>query len=176
MSRNTWGCGHVRGVRSGQPVHPYHGLFGTHLAVLKPSALRQRPPMGVDIDGARHDLEWRPGIKHQLADALSCAPRVEPHGDDITDAFPGNNSTARTDQLRNGPILDGVSLNLLGSTREDDKGHVVASPATAPSSRLMLSPLSPSPLRRMTHLRMRHTTQQSTQTPGQPVPHQRPRR
>ena len=38
MSRNTWGCGQVRVVRSGQPVHPYHGLFGTHLAVLKPSA------------------------------------------------------------------------------------------------------------------------------------------
>ena len=121
-------------------------------------------------------LEWRPGVQHQLADALSRAPRVEPHGDDINDAFPGDNSTARTGQLPNGPIVDGVSLNLLGSTREDDKGHVVASPETAPSFRLLLSPLSPSPLRRMTHLQMRPTTQQSTQTPGQPVPHQRPRR
>ena len=77
-------------------------------------------------------LEWRPGVQHQLADALSRATGVEPHGDDINDAFPGNNGTAGTDQLPNGPILDGVPLSVLGSTREDGKGHVVASLAIAP--------------------------------------------
>ena len=77
-------------------------------------------------------LEWRPGVQHQLADALSCATRVKPHGDDINDAFPGDNSTTGTDQLPIAPILDGVSLSVLASTREDDKGHVVASLAIAP--------------------------------------------
>ena len=42
-------------------------------------------------------LEWRPGVQHQLADALSRATRVEPHGDDVNDAFPGDNSIAGTD-------------------------------------------------------------------------------
>ena len=77
-------------------------------------------------------LEWRPGVQHQLADALSCATRVKPHGDDINDAFPGDNSNTGTDQLPKAPILDGVPLSVLGSTREDDKGHVVASLAIAP--------------------------------------------
>ena len=77
-------------------------------------------------------LEWRPGVQHQLADALSRATRVEPQGDDINDAFPGDNSTAGTDQLPKGFILDGVPLTVLGSTREDDKDHVVPSLAIAP--------------------------------------------
>ena len=58
-------------------------------------------------------LEWRPGIQHQLVDALSRAPRVEPHGEDISDFFPGDHSTVRPDQLPKGPILDGVSLGIL---------------------------------------------------------------
>ena len=77
-------------------------------------------------------LEWRPGVQHQRADALTRATRVEPHGDDINDAFPGDNSIAGTDQLPKKPILDGVPLSVLESTREDDKGHVVASLAIAP--------------------------------------------
>ena len=44
-------------------------------------------------------LEWRPGVQHQLADALSRATRVEPHDDEINDAFPDDNSTAETVQL-----------------------------------------------------------------------------
>ena len=76
-------------------------------------------------------LEWRPGVQHQLADVLSRATRVEPYGDDINDASPGDNSTAGTDQLPKGSIFDGVPLTVLGSTREDDKDHVVASLAIA---------------------------------------------
>ena len=57
---------------------------------------------------------------------------MERHGEDINDSFPGDNSTAIPDQLPNGSILDGVPLSTLGGTREDDKGHVIASLATVP--------------------------------------------
>ena len=77
-------------------------------------------------------LEWRPGVQQQLAHAPSRAPRVEPHGEDINDSFPGDNSTARPAQLPKGLILDGVPLSILRGTVEDDNGHVIASLGTVP--------------------------------------------
>lgn len=61
-------------------------------------------------------LEWRRDVHHQLGDARSRAPRVEPHGEDINEGFTGDNSTARPGQLPREPILDGVSLSTSGDT------------------------------------------------------------
>ena len=70
------------------------------------------------------DLQWRPGARHQLPDALSrLQPSQEP-GDDINDAFPDDASSRQTYRGPEGPVLDGIPLTELGADEVD-------APATA---------------------------------------------
>ena len=66
------------------------------------------------------ELEWRPGTRHQLPDALSRAPRLTPRGEDVDDSFPGDNSREKLHRSPQGPVLDGVPLTQLGVEVDED--------------------------------------------------------
>ena len=64
----------------------------------------------------QYDVEpqWRPGTKHQFADALSRSHGHKTRGATVDDSFPRDNTTKRTYRGPLGPVLDGVHLGQLG--------------------------------------------------------------
>ena len=60
------------------------------------------------------DLQWRPGSKHQFADALSRSRSHDTRGNTVDDSFPGDNTTKGTYRGPLGPVLDGIPLGRLG--------------------------------------------------------------
>lgn len=66
------------------------------------------------------DLQWRPGTRHQLPDALSRLPCSESPGEDINEAFPDDTSSRQTYRGPEGPVLDGVPLKELGANQVDE--------------------------------------------------------
>ena len=60
------------------------------------------------------ELQWRPGTKHQFADALSRSHGHKTRGATVDDSFPGDSTTKRTYRSLQGPVLDGVPLGQLG--------------------------------------------------------------
>ena len=65
------------------------------------------------------DLQWRPGTRHQLPDALSRLPCSESPGEDINEAFPDDTSSRLTYRGPEGPVLDGILLTELGADHVD---------------------------------------------------------
>ena len=59
------------------------------------------------------NLQWRPGTKHQFADALSRSHGLN-RGATVDGTFPGDNTTKRTYRGPQGPVLDGVHLGQMG--------------------------------------------------------------
>ena len=59
------------------------------------------------------DLQWRPGTKHQFADALSRSHGLD-RGATVDDSLPGDNTTKKTYRGPQGPVLDGVHLDQMG--------------------------------------------------------------
>ena len=55
------------------------------------------------------DLQWRPGTKHQFANAFSRFHGLN-RGVTVYDSFPGDSTTKRTYRDPQGPVLDGVPL------------------------------------------------------------------
>ena len=58
--------GHVGGeqvptLSLGAVIHAHHGLFGVDLALQKPIPHTEIPPLGSEVDGARHNLEVETG-------------------------------------------------------------------------------------------------------------------
>ena len=45
----------------GAAVYAHHGLFGVDLALQKPISHTEIPPLGSEVDGARHNLEAETG-------------------------------------------------------------------------------------------------------------------
>ena len=41
----------------GATAHAHHGLFGVTLALQKPTSHTEIPPLGSEVDGARHNLK-----------------------------------------------------------------------------------------------------------------------
>ena len=60
------------------------------------------------------ELQWRPGTKHQFADALSRSHGHKASGTTVNDSFPGDDTTRGTYRGPLGPVLDGVHLGQLG--------------------------------------------------------------
>ena len=60
------------------------------------------------------ELQWRPGTKHQFADALSRSHGHKTRGATVGDSFPSDNTTNGTYRGPLGPVLDGVHLGRLG--------------------------------------------------------------
>ena len=85
------------------------------------------------------ELEWRPGTRHQLADALSRIPRASPRGEGVEDSFPGRNTREKPHRLPEGPILDGVPLSQLGvEVDEDDEGRSMAALSKTPVASMVV--------------------------------------
>ena len=59
------------------------------------------------------ELQWRPGTKHQFADALSRSHGHKTRGATVDDSFLGDSTTKRTYRGPQGPVLDGVPLGQL---------------------------------------------------------------
>ena len=95
------------------------------------------------------ELEWRPGTRHQLPDALSRAPRLTPRGEDVNDSFPGDNSREKPHRSPRGPILDGVPLTQLGvevdEAEEEQPMVVLSQTPVAPMVVLAAVAFTPSP-------------------------------
>lgn len=66
------------------------------------------------------DLQWRPGTRHQLPDALSRLPCTDSPGEDIDEAFPDDTSSRQAHRGPEGPVLDGVPLKELGADQLDE--------------------------------------------------------
>ena len=60
------------------------------------------------------ELQWRPGTKHQFADALLRSHGDKTRGATVDDSFPGGSTTKRVYRGPQGPVLDGVPLGQLG--------------------------------------------------------------
>ena len=60
------------------------------------------------------ELQWRPGTKHQFADALSCSHGHKTRGATVDDSFLGDNTPKKNYRGPLGPVLDGVPLVQLG--------------------------------------------------------------
>ena len=85
------------------------------------------------------ELEWRPGTRHQLADALSRFPRASPRGEDVEDSFVGDNTREKSHRQPQGPILDGVPLSELGvEVDEDDEGRPMAALSKTPAASMVV--------------------------------------
>ena len=66
------------------------------------------------------DLQWQPGTRHQLPDALSRVPCSESSGEDTNEAFPDDTSSRQTYRGPQGPDLDGLPLTELGADQVDE--------------------------------------------------------
>ena len=76
------------------------------------------------------DLQWRPGTKHQFADALSRSHGLN-RGATVDDSFPGDNTTKRTYRGPQGPVLDGVHLGQMGIEGINDNNALSLTVLTA---------------------------------------------
>ena len=60
------------------------------------------------------ELHWRPGTRHQFADALSRSHGNKTQGATVDDSFPDDNTTKRTYRGPQGPVFYGIPLGQLG--------------------------------------------------------------
>ena len=65
------------------------------------------------------NVQWRPGVNHQLPDALFRLPIGDAPGSDVDDSSSDDSSTWTTYRGPQGPVLDGVLLSELGAEEVD---------------------------------------------------------